>query len=123
MNRYARKIDRLARAFPDARRGLLELQTKVLHAREEQQRLELLSERLDAMLGSLPSSRLALLKAEAVRLGILLREIRVNSPQNLVAVRRYSSIEDVPDEVEDPTTGESFEVTPTNLQVVYRSPD
>lgn len=63
---------------------------------------------------------LALMLGALVQEGAVRQLVRLQSRLGSAGIKDYSSVLDVPGEIDDPFSGTTFEVSPDDLQVIYR---
>lgn len=112
---YAKLIGR----FPSDKRAIKRLRSLVESRRSAS---EFTFDRLLDELKPSSAETLALLLTALVQEGAASKLVRLQSRSGYAGIGDYSSIIDVPEEIHDPTTDTTFEVTPDDLKVVYRFP-
>ena len=63
---------------------------------------------------------LALVLADLARAGVVAKTVRIESPRDRGGIADFSSLSQVPTEIDDWRTGQRLRVQPENLQVLFK---
>ena len=122
MTACSRNLSRLLDCYPDGEHAGKAIESILADAGQQSEfRFSDIAEKIDP---PIYDGELALILSDLISHNVLGRTFRVISPSNeALGIEDFSSYNEIPDELLDEYSGQTFTITPRQVRVIYTLPD